>query len=158
MPMNEFGEIVRSGASTGTANNSSSNRQEGSTSTVSTEVEEHFRLGRKRNFNIITLVIGTPLYAIIGYFAAEYYLYETITGITGAIIGGIIALICILIYNNIWAKQFEGYEYLISLLSAGIVLAVVGVALLVLYIVIKILIAILGIIVVLAIVAGFLGG
>lgn len=121
MPMNKFGEIVRS--------ESSSN-----TSAFSEEVEEQFRVGRKKNFNLITLGIGIPLYSVIGYLVAEYFQYKEITGLTGAAIGAMIALICILVYDNVCAKIYGGYEYLVSLLSAGIVLAIISLLLIALYI------------------------
>lgn len=161
--MNEYGEIVRSGKqSSNTSSNTSSASSNGNLNSFSSEVMRQFLATKKKNFNLITLAIGIPLYAIIGYFLAEYFQYQEITGEMGAIIGGSVALIGILIYNNVWAKMYEGYEYLIALLFTGIALVAVAVLIFVLYVVVSIVLAILGaiftVVIAIAIIAGLAGG
>lgn len=162
MAMNEYGEIVRSNNQTpDTSDNISNNSSDGQNS-FSDNVMNQFTVTRKRNFNIITLIISIPLYAIIGYFAAEYFQYKEITENIGALIGGVAALICTLIYNNKWAKIYKSYEYLISLLFPGIIIGVVTIAIVIIVAVVKLLVELVKIIVAivigLAILAGLAGG
>ena len=169
MPMNEFGEIVRSNTQSTSSSSSSSSQRNSGTSTprenrrpFSESVNQQFLASRKKYFNMITLGITTPLYAVIGYFVAEYFQYEAITGESGALIAGCVSFLCTLLYNHKWAKEYSGVEYLYSLLFTGFALLVVGAILVavaaVAIIVFSILKAIVGIIVVLAILAGLAGG
>lgn len=165
MPMNEFGEIVRSNdqsSSSSTSGRSNSSVSGGNRNSFSNDVMQQFQASRKKNFNLITLAIATPLYAAIGYFVAEYFQYESITGVSGAIIATCVAFLCTLLYNYKWAKKYEGEEYLYSLLFTGFALLVVGAILaavaVVAMIVFEILKAVIGIIVVIAIIAGLAGG
>lgn len=158
MPMNEYGEIIRSGNAVD-ATDSSAEEFNGYYDSFSNEVEDRFLASRKRNFNLITLAIGIPIYAVLGYFAAEEYLLSEYVDETSAtIIGGIAALIIILIYNNVFAKAYKGIEYLISLSSPGIVLVAIVLVIIIVIIAIQILIAIAGIIIAIAIIAGIFGG
>lgn len=174
MPMNEYGEIVRSNNQSSNASNNSSTQSTNNTlsngNTVdysfASEVRGRFTLGKKRNFNLITLAIAVPLYAMIGYFATRYFVYEgydiNITTQIGALIGGIVAFIATLIYNNVWAKNYEGFEYLVSLMFTGISAAIIALAIVIVYGVVKLVIeivkAIFIIIIVFAIFAGLAGG
>ena len=165
MAMNEYGEIVRPDNQSSSTSGKISSENSRSYDSFSSDVVNHFTAARKRNFNIITLLITIPFYAVIGYFTAEYFQYKDITNQIGAMIGAGAALICTLIYNNALAKQYGGYEYLISLLSAGIALGIVAaiIALVLIIIeivkfVVKIVAAIFGFIVVIAILIGVFGG
>lgn len=167
MPMNEFGEIVRSNNQTSSTSNRSSSSSGNTTEwSFSSEVQSQFTVAQKRNFNLITLVIAVPLYSVMGYFVARYFLYQGydigITCSVGALIGAIAALIATLIYNNKLAKNYEGAEYLVSLLSTGIVAVVIALAIAVICVVVGVVIAvvkaIIGIVIVIAILAGLAGG
>ena len=167
MPMNEFGEIVRSNNQTSSTSNSSSSSSGNATDrSFSSEVQSQFTAAKKRNFNLITLAIAVPLYSVIGYFSARYFLYQgydiEITCPVGALIGAIIALIATLLYNNKWAKNYEGAEYLISLLFTGIAIVVIALAIALSYVIVGVVIAvvkaIIGIVIVIAILAGLAGG
>lgn len=173
MPMNEYGEIVRENSHTDTSSSNSTTQNRNNQLTeqandysFSSDVQGQFNAGKKRNFNIITLLIAVPLYCIIGYFSAEYIISQgydiEITNSMGAVIGGVAAFIATLLYNNIWAKRYEGFEYLISLLFTGIAVAIIALAIVVICVVVGIVVAviqaIIGIIIVIAIIAGLAGG
>lgn len=173
MPMNEYGEIVRENNQTNISSNNSaiqgrSNQltEQNNDYSFSSEVQGQFNVGKKRNFNIITLVIAIPLYCLIGYFAADYITslgYDIeITNSVGAAIGGIAAFIATLLYNNIWAKRYEGIEYLISLLFTGIATAIIALIIVIICVVVGIVVAvvqvIICIIIAISIIAGFAGG
>ena len=167
MPMNEFGEIVRSNNQTSSTSNISSSSSGNTTDwSFSSEVQSQFPAAKKRNFNLITLAIAVPLYSVIGYFATRYFLYQGydigITCPVGALIGAIAALIATLVYNNKWAKNYEGAEYLVSLLFTGIAAVVIALAIAVICFVVGVVIAvvqaIIGIVIVIAILAGLAGG
>ena len=165
MAMNEYGEIVRSNNQSSNTSGNISSENSRSYDSFSSDVVNQFTAARKRNFNIITLLITIPFYAVIGYLTAEYFQYQDITNQIGAIIGAGAALVCTLIYNNVLAKQYGGYEYLISLLSAGIALGIVAVIIALILIIIeivkvivKIVAAVFGFIAVIAILIGVFGG
>lgn len=165
MAMNEYGEIVRSNNQSSNISGNISSENSRSYDSFSSDVVNQFTAARKRNFNIITLLITIPFYAVIGYLTAEYFQYQDITNQRGTIIGAGVALICTLIYNNVLAKQYGGYEYLISLLSAGIAMgiAVVIIALVLIIIeivklIVQIVVAVFGIIAIIAILIGVFGG
>lgn len=154
MPMNEYGEIVRSGSQS--HHTESPPRAE---DTFTYNVRGQFAAARKRNFNLITLGVSIPLYAIIGYFVADHFWYM---GSTGMIVGAIAALICTLIYNNSMAVLHEGHEYVLSILSTGIVLVILGIAIgiivgiaMILWEILKVVLA--GIVVI-AVLGGLFGG
>lgn len=165
MAMNEYGEIVRSNnQSANTSGNISSENSRNSDS-FSSNVVNQFSVARKRNFNIITILITIPLYAVIGYFTAEYFQYKDITNQMGALIGAGIALLCTLLYNNTLAKKYGGYEYLLSLLSTGFAIGIVAVVITLILIIIEIVkiliqivMVILGFIFIIAILIGIAGG
>ncbi len=162
MSMNEYGEIVRS-ETTVAATESSAEDYSGYSDSFSNEVEERFLASRKRNFKLITLFIGIPIYVVLGYFAPKEYVFHEYANETSAtIICAIAALIIMLIYNNVFAKEYKGVEYLVSLLSPGIVLAAIVCAKVIVMFIKEILIellkAIVGIIIVIVIIAGILGG
>ena len=173
MPMNEYGEIVRENSRTETSssNSTTQNRnnqlpERANDYSFSLDVQEQFIAGKKRNFNIITLLIAVPLYCMIGYFFAEYIISQgydiEITNSMGAVIAGVAAFIATLLYNNIWAKRYEGNEYLISLLFTGIVAEIIALVIVIICVVVGIVVAviptIIGIIIVIAIFAGLAGG
>lgn len=169
MPMNEYGEIVRENNRTNISSNNaaiqSRNNQltdQSNDHSFSSEVQEQFNVGKKRNFNIITLVIAVPLYGLIGYFAVDYIIslgYDIeMSNSTGAVIGCIASFIATLLYNNIWAIHYEGIEYLISLLFTGIVVAMIALAIVIIGIVVAVIQVILCIIIAIVIIAGLAGG
>lgn len=169
MPMNEFGEIVRSDTQSSSSSTSSGARRNSDTRTsventiaFSENVSRQFHASRKKYFNMITLAIATPLYTAIGYFTAEYFQYKAITGGIGALIVGCISFLCTILYNHKWAKEYAGVEYLYSLLFAGFVLLVMGVILAIVVAVVnfvlKIIKGLAGIIALLAILASLAGG
>lgn len=172
MPMNEYGEIVRENNRTNGSSNNSTTQSTNNQSiernndySFSSEVQRQFTVGKKRNFNIITLLLAIPLYCLIGYFVASYFILQgydiKITSSTGAIIGGTVAFIATLVYSNIWAKRYEGVEYLISLLFTGIVAIVIALAIVIICVLVGIAVAVfqavIGIIIVIAIIAGLAG-
>lgn len=168
MPMNEFGEIIRSNSqNSNTSNNSSASTDSTNEWSFTSEVQNQFTAAKKRNFNLITLAIAVPLYSVIGYFAVQYFMYQgnTIEGLTspvGAIIGAIVALVATLLYNNKWARKYEGSDYLVSLLFTGIAIIAIALAIALVCVVVGVVIAIVeaifGIIIVIAIIAGLAGG
>ena len=168
MPTNEFGEIIRSNNQTSNAsdNSSESTNSRGDRS-FATEVQNHFVAAKKRSFNLITLLIAVPLYSIIGYVLVQYcmnqgYQIDGLTNIVGSIIGAIIALVVTLTYNNIYAKKFDGSDYLVSLLSTTVVVIAIALAFFLIRIIVKIIVVILevmfAILIVIAIIAGLAGG
>lgn len=172
MPMNEYGEIVRENNRNNISGNSitkSRNNQlaeHNNNHSFSSEVQRQFNVGKKRNFNIITLLVTIPLYCSIGYFTAEYIISQGydigITSSTGFVIGGVASLIATLLYNNIWARRYEGIEYLISLLFTGIAAAIIVLVIAAICVVVGIVMAviqaIIAIIIAIVIIAGLAGG
>lgn len=161
MPMNEFDENDRTNNQiNGIDNNYTTDWS------FSSEVENRFWVAKKRNFNFITLIIAVPLYSAIGYFTTQYLLSQgfaiKITCLTGAIIGAIVAIISTLLYNKKWAKTYEGFEYLISLLFTGLAVIALGFAIVLLCIVVGVmkvvLQVIIGAVLVIAILVGLTGG
>lgn len=158
MPMNEYGEIVRT--SNQSIENGAGGRNEHES--LSSDISKRFIGAKRRNFNIITLIITIPLYTIIGYFIAEYIRVDEISERTGAVVGIIVSLISVLIYNNQFAKKYEGYEYLVSILFpaiiAGALALITGVGYLLIKLVFEILKVVVAIIIIVAILAGLAGG
>ena len=76
MAMNEYGEIVRPDNQSSSTSGNISSENSRSYDSFSSDVVNHFTAARKRNFNIITLLITIPFYAVIGYFTAEYFQYK----------------------------------------------------------------------------------
>lgn len=158
MPMNEYGEIVR------TPNQSLDNDVSGRNGyeSLSSDISKRFRGAKRKNFNIITLIITIPLYIIIGYYIAEYLQINEFTESAGATVGGILSLICVLIYNNKFANKYEGYEYLVSILFPAIIAVaialIIGIGYLLIRIAIEIIKAVIIIILIFAILAGLAGG
>ena len=148
--MNEFGEITRSD------NNERTNSDY--VDGFSANISEQFRQGRKRNFIIITLLISTPCYAAAGFVLAPYVTFISIDSTTAAILVALLAALAVLIYDTVYAKQFEGIEFLIAILIPLIVAACAGLVVLAVYIIIHLIIAILIILIIIGVIAGLISG
>lgn len=151
MPMNEYGEIVRYG---GSDTPSGPVERDAYYNDFETRVNENFYDALVRNFYLITLGISIPLYAVLGYFAVDYFKYEPISNWTGALIGAVFCLVCVLIYNIKLTVYYEGFEYLLSILFPAGVLIALAICAVAVYFIIRIVLYIAAAVIVFGVIIG----